>query len=224
MNVALPVAPTTMDCWNRIGVRGDRSCPELAKVVHCHNCPVFATAGRNFLNAPAPAGYLEEWTARLAAPPEDTATDLQSVLIFRIGEEWLALPVEVLTEVTPWRTPHRVPHRGGLLAGLVNLRGELHLCVLLDQLLGIRSDRTQAAGPEAAGRLLVVVWRQQRWVFPVDAVDQVHRFSRANLTPAPATVARSHHRLSQGVFPWDGRSIGLLDPERLFHGLEGKLR
>jgi chemotaxis-related protein WspD len=143
------------------------------------------------------------------------------VLIFRIEEEWLALPVEVLAEVTPWRPPHRVPHRGGLLAGLVNLRGELHLCVRLAQLLGIR---TPAAAPAPTGRLLVVVWRQQRWVFPVDAVDQVHRFSRAALTPAPATVARSHHRLSQGVFPWDGRSIGLLDPERLFHGLEGKLR
>ena len=30
------------DCWNRIGVRGDRSCPELARVIHCHNCPVFS--------------------------------------------------------------------------------------------------------------------------------------------------------------------------------------
>jgi chemotaxis-related protein WspD len=219
MIAPLPLAATAADCWNHIGVRGDRSCPELAKVVHCHNCPVFAAAGRNFLNAPAPAGYLEEWTDRLAAPPEAAATDLQSVVIFRVGEEWLALPVEVLAEVTPWRQPHRVPHRGGLLAGLVNLRGELHLCVRLAQLLGIRGDPD-----EAAGRLLVVVWRQQRWVFPVDAVDQVQRFSRAGLTPAPATVARSHHRFSQGVFPWEGRSIGLLDPERLFHGLEGKLR
>lgn len=224
MSSSLPLAPITADCWNRIGVRGDRSCPELANVVHCHNCPVFAAAGRNFLNAPPPAGYLEEWTARLATPPETVATDLQSVLIFRMGEEWLALPVEVLAEVTPWRQPHRVPHRGGLLAGLVNLRGELHLCVHLAQLLGVRTDRENAAAPERAARLLVAVWRQQRWVFPVDAVDQVHRYSRASLTPAPATVARSHHRFSRGVFVWDGHSIGLLDPERLFHGLEGKLR
>src|SRR4029077_5730556 len=27
------------DCWNRIGVRGDASCPELKHHVHCRNCP-----------------------------------------------------------------------------------------------------------------------------------------------------------------------------------------
>ncbi len=35
------------DCWNRIGVSGDRSCPELATVVHCHNCPVFSGSSGN---------------------------------------------------------------------------------------------------------------------------------------------------------------------------------
>src|SRR2546421_650683 len=128
MTSPLPViAGPFNDCWNRIGVHGDRSCPELDKVVHCHNCPVFAAAGRRFLNNPSPPGYLEEWTSRLAARAEFQAADLESVLIFRIGEEWLALPVGVLAEVTPWRQPHRIPHRGGLIAGLVNLRGELHL-------------------------------------------------------------------------------------------------
>ncbi|MCI0658189.1 MAG: chemotaxis protein CheW, partial [Acidobacteria bacterium] len=136
---ALPVnAPA--DCWNRIGVRGDHSCPELLKVVHCHNCPVFAAAGRRFLDAPSPTGYLEEWTERLISPIEETATDLQSVLIFRLGEEWLALRVQVLLEVTIPRPVHRIPHRTELLAGLVNIRGELYLCVRLVDVLGIRSE------------------------------------------------------------------------------------
>ena len=30
------------DCWNRIGVRGDGSCPELKQYVHCRNCPVYS--------------------------------------------------------------------------------------------------------------------------------------------------------------------------------------
>src|SRR5262245_12198327 len=134
---ALPVvAPGQGDCWNKIGVRGDRTCPELAKVVHCHNCPVHPAAGRHFLDAPSPTGYLEEWTQRLAAPEEESATDLHSVLVFRLAEEWLALPVRVLVEVTPPYPVHRIPHRAGLLAGLVNIRGELHLCVHLARLLG----------------------------------------------------------------------------------------
>src|SRR3954452_31519 len=84
------------DCWNRIGVRGDRSCPELTRVVHCHNCPVFATAGRHFLDAPSPPGYLEEWTSRLAEPAEEVASDQESVLVFQLADEQLAMSVHAI--------------------------------------------------------------------------------------------------------------------------------
>src|SRR5262245_12149176 len=101
----LPMLPR--DCWNQIGVYGDRSCPQLETAGHCHNGPVFAQAGRLFLDAPPPAGYLEEWSARLAAVPAELPADLRSVLVFRIGEEWLGLPVHVLVEVTALRPVHR---------------------------------------------------------------------------------------------------------------------
>src|ERR1700722_15873698 len=45
-------------CWHRIGVSGDRSCPELSTFVHCRNCPAFAAAARAFFDRPAPEGYL----------------------------------------------------------------------------------------------------------------------------------------------------------------------
>jgi chemotaxis-related protein WspD len=239
----VPVNGST-DCWNRIGVWGDRSCPELAKVVHCRNCPVFAAAGRRFLDAPSPEGYLEEWTDRLAAPIGETATDVQSVLIFRLGDEWLALRVQVLVEVTNQRPIRRIPRRAGLLAGLVNIRGELHLCVRLAQLLGItpgarrqetgaKSEESAAASPppdsrlatsENGARLIVVRGDSDRWVFPVDEVDQVYRFSQGELTEAPATLARSNSRLTQGVFAWRERPIGYLDDARLFQVLRARIR
>jgi chemotaxis-related protein WspD len=226
---ALPVTTGT-DCWNRIGVQGDRSCPELPGVVHCQNCPVFAAAGRRFLDGQPPSGYLEEWGQRLIAPLEAIATDLQSVLIFRIDEEWLALRVQVLLEVTGTRAIHRIPHRAGLLAGLVNIRGELHLCVQLAQLLGIGTGRSgPQAGPdtsrELARRRLIVVQRDSdRWVFPVDEVDQVYRFSGAQLRGAPATLARAAGKLTQGIFVWRERSIGYLDDARLFQVLRANIR
>src|SRR5215468_4018052 len=145
----LPTRQAAGDCWNTIGVRGDRSCPELAKVVHCQNCPVFAAAGRRFLDAPSPPGYLEEWTERLATPVGEAVADLESVLTFHLGDEWLALPVRVLVEVTTPRPVHRVPYRAGLLAGLVNIRGELHLCAHLARLLGIAVGQTGASASEA---------------------------------------------------------------------------
>jgi chemotaxis-related protein WspD len=223
--VKLPVAPGTEDCWGRIGVNGDRSCPELDRVVHCHNCEVFSRAGRRFLDAASPPGYLEEWTRRLAAEAEEVPTELTSVLIFRLGEEWLALPVAVLEEVTTPRPVHRVPHRGGLLAGLVNIRGELHLCAHLDGLLGIK--RTVAGGGpggSARARLLVARREAERWVFPVEEVAQVHRFPSRELREVPPTVGRAAARLARGVFAWGERTVGLLDESRLFGAMRARVR
>jgi chemotaxis-related protein WspD len=224
----LPLRPQVTDCWNRIGVRGDRSCPELTTWGHCYNCPVFAAAGRHFLDAPCPTGYLEEWTDRLSAPVEGTAADLESVLIFRLGEEWLALPVNTLVEVTAVRPVRRVPFRRGLLAGLVSIRGELHLCVRLGDLLGLSAAPAQAdaapAGPGPAARLLVVRRDADRWVFLVDEVDQVQRFPARELMRMPATLARAASRLSRGVVHWQGRAIGILNEERLFGTLRAKIQ
>src|SRR5262249_35428834 len=151
----------------------------LAAVTHCHNCPVFAAAGRKFLDAPSPPDYLAEWTARLAAPEVDRAGAEASVLVFRLGAEWLARPVGGLGEVTRPGTPHRIPHRAGLLAGMVNIRGELHLCVRLDLLLGVAPGTDQ----EAAGnpRLIVIRRDSETWAFAADEVDQVHRLPVGNL-------------------------------------------
>ncbi len=150
-----------------------------------------------------------------------------------MGEEWLALPVRVLVEVTTPRRAHRIPRREGILAGLVNIRGELHLCVRLAQLLGIPVTGTRAAftpgwdtattrAPRSA-RLLVVQRDGERWVFPVDEVDQVYRLSLAELTPAPATLARALARLTRGILVWRERAVGCLDDARLFETLRTRV-
>jgi chemotaxis-related protein WspD len=219
VSISLPVVVDA--CWNRIGVWGDRSCPELLQVTHCHNCPVFATAGRRFLDAPSPPDYLDEWTTRLAAAESADSADVASVLVFRLGEEWLALPVGVLVEVTSQRSAHRVPHRGGLLAGMVNIRGEVHLCVRLDVLLGATSIQPTRNGHKP--RLIVMRDGTDSWVFSADEVDQVHRFPWPSLTPPPPTLSRAVARLTRGVFEFDGRAIGILDDARLFPAIRERL-
>lgn len=233
---SLPLATELQtDCWNDIGIRGDRSCSELTQFVHCHNCPVFASASQKFLDSLPPAGYLEEETLRLSPSVEHLAADLQSALVFRIAEEWLALNVQVLIEVTTRRAVHRIPRRDGLLAGLVNIRGELQLCVRLSQLIGhtpasplpdagTTAKRNEEESNNAdRGRLLVVQSSSQRWVFPVDEVDQVHRFNSDELTTVPATVSRSRTHLTRGLFNRRERSIGYLDHDRLFDALRTRL-
>jgi chemotaxis-related protein WspD len=221
VKAALPVVAVDR-CWTRIGVWGDHSCPELPKVTHCHNCPVFAAAGRQFLDAPSPPNYLDEWTVRLAAPEEDEVTDEFSVLVFRLGDEWLALSVSVLMEVTPPRTPHRIPHRAGLLAGVVNIRGELHLCIRLDLLLGVAPPDKQMGTNNP--RLIVIRSDSEGWAFAADEVDQVRRLPGESLVPSAPTLSRAVSKLTRGVFAYRGQSVGLLDDARLFAAIRERMR
>jgi len=141
------------ECWRVIGVAGDRSCPELQAFVHCRNCPVLAEAARSFFDRPAPEGYLDAWQAILEEPAEAADGADTSVLVFRVDHEWLSLPTGALVEVTPSRTLHTVPHRAGTaLAGIVNVRGQLQLCVSLHAVLGLpggpQASAAHPGGPE----------------------------------------------------------------------------
>ena len=112
-----------------------------------------------------------------------------------------------------------MPHRAGILARLVNIRGEITLCAHLWKILGL-----PAPGAAQSGRMLVVRRESERWVFAVDSIEQVHRLPLADVGLPPATVGRAANHLARGVFAWEGHSVGLLDDERLFETLRGKLR
>ena len=219
---------TTDDCWNRIGVMGDGSCPELKDAVHCRNCPVFMRAGQRLFEREPPAQYVEEQTRQLAEQTAAEATDTVAVLILRIGQEWLAMDVAVVAEVADPRTVHRIPHRSSqLLMGLVNIRGELQLCISLPTLLGIETVEHRPGkenrGASATSRLVVVEYHRQTWVFPVDEVAGIHRVGVDKLGNVPATVAIGPKRFSRAVFAWEGRKVGYLAEDRLFQTLEGSI-
>ena len=118
---------TINDCWNRIGVRGDGSCPELEQYAHCRNCPVYSAAALTLLDRELPAGYAGRMDRPFRRTQEARRSRiLHSAIIFRIGAEWFALPTLALDEVAELRTIHSLPHRrSGVVLGLVNVRGEL---------------------------------------------------------------------------------------------------
>jgi chemotaxis-related protein WspD len=210
-------------CWNEIGVSGDRSCPQLRTVIHCRNCPVFSAAGRRLLDGAPPAGYHEEWARRLAADADSARRSDRSVLVFRMGNEWMALETRYFVETTGPRTVRRVPHgRSAVLTGLVNIRGRLELCVSLEGVLHVERGGPSLS-PASAPRLLVVEHDKKAWVFPADEVHGVRHFSARDLLPAPATVARSPNPHIKGLFQWGDRQVGYVDAEKLFATLEAAI-
>jgi chemotaxis-related protein WspD len=217
MTMTTATATAGLDCWNRIGISGDRSCPELEVHIHCRNCPVFGSAAQGFFQRDAPEGYLAEWSSLLASPVERVANKDIALLIFRLRDEWLALRAQVVVEITTPRPVHRIPHRSNdTLVGMVNLRGRLQLQVSMHGLLGVGPGKT-----DGTRRLIVISREGQTWVFEAEEVVGIHRFAQERLGSVPSTLANTATSFSQAVIDWKGKSVGLLDDVRVFESLRG---
>lgn len=202
------------DCWRRVGVAGDRTCPRLAEARHCRNCPEYAAVAAEMLDREPPEGYVREWTDILAREKEIETRGAGSAVIFQVGRETLALPADVCREVVEDRPMHTIPHRSDdILLGLVNVRGEVLLCASLAGVLGIERD------DDAPRRILVVEKDADRWALLVDAVHGIQRFSSDELRNVPVTLAKADRAHTKGVFTWRDRSVGRLDEDALFESL-----
>ncbi len=160
-NVIHDDAQAIDDCWNRIGVHGDKSCPLLAEHIHCRNCSVYSAAATRLLDRYA----LQQDDRDLAHAPVDIDVATRSLLVFRLGEEWLALTTRSLVEVAPLQPIHSLPHqRSRALLGVANVRGALVACLSLVELLGLEPGAATTAGGRVMPRMLIVAAQgADRW-------------------------------------------------------------
>ncbi len=245
LNLVNSEIPIFNDCWNKIGVMGDRSCSELAAVIHCYECPVYAAVGDSLLEREPPADYLENWIHIL----EETSTNPDisdsneaiirtaeaiSVIIFQLGNEKLALPVRMLQEVTHPCIIQPLPHRSNeLFLGLVNIRGETLLCASLQSLLHIESTKenvnnkpnqeTNSTVKPTLQRMIVAGQGEDKWVFPVDEVHGIFRFHLNELQDAPVVITKSEEGYTKGIVYWEGKKVNYLDSDLLFYNLNHKI-
>lgn len=208
------------DCWNRIGVRGDGSCPELPHYVRCLNCPTFAAGAALLLDRMTPdegpgMEYAGAADIDTRAAPAAIGT---SLLVFRVGAEWLGLDSALVSEITEHRSIHPLPHqRNPAVLGVANIRGMLTLCISLAIFLGQEETVVQAQ------RMLVARHGGRGVVFPVDEVHGIQRFAADALQAAPATMAGAEVSYIRAIAGWHGQSVGILDGDLLFHTLNRSL-
>lgn len=213
-------------CWNFIGIEGDRSCPQLSTHVHCRNCPVYAAAGRYLLERTTPEQYRHEWTQLLAESQTEknpqmptyavATTETLTVVIFRLQREWLALPAQVFKETTAPSVIHTLPHRNNqVLQGIINIRGELLLCVSLNHLLNIESSNTPlpVLSLMVHSRMVVIEKAGNAWVFPVDELYGLHRFHRQELRDAAKNMTQATQTYTKGLFSWQVANFQTLQQE-----------
>lgn len=211
-------APGDEDCWSSIGFAGDESCPELARLGHCHNCRVFITASRALFEDTPPDGYEAEWTKAVALAKREERVETQSLVVFRLAGEVMAFPTASCEEISDNSEVHLVPHlSGGVFLGLVNLRGRIELAFSLAALMGL-SDSNPGA------RLIAVRQHGEIWVFPVDEILSIHRMDPAAAEEPPATLGPVSSSFTTGILHWGDERIDVLDPDLIVRELARRFR
>ncbi len=206
------------DCWKRQGVWGDKSCTELAHCRHCHHCEVYARVGRNLLDREEAGENLRRRSEQLAQPRRMQMDGGYAVLIFRIADQWFALSAGCFNEILDLVTVHSVPHRSGsVLRGLINVRGELQLCVNMGHFLA--AEETVPPDDQCRPRILLAEAEGDRLAFHVHDVAGVHVYHDGELEQPPVTLPRERRQRMKGMIRWQHHHVAVLDEQTLFPAL-----
>ena len=220
-------------CWQQIGALGDRTCPELPAIDHCHHCSVYKAAGAKLLNRAIAPDYLQTQTARVAQVEQVKQTSVCSALVFRLGAEWLAIAAELCQQILSPVAEHTLPHRSNAtLLGIVNVRGQLLLKVSLRSVLGLATNsvatdrseeitKTQQTTQKIYQRMVVVSSLSESgvvdtWAFDVDEMYGIQSVLFDDLQPAAAGVMAATDTCTRYLFDWQDKRVSFLDNIKLF--------
>lgn len=212
LNVTHEDARAIDDCWNRIGIHGDKSCPLLEEHIHCRNCSVYSAAATRLLDRYS----LQQDQREAVVSKVEIDVKTRSLLMFRLGEEWLGLATRTLVEVAPLQAIHSLPHqRSRALLGVANVRGALVACLSLVELLDLDGSVAPASGGRVMPRMLIIAAHGGPVVVPVDEVDGIHAIDERILDAASQSGAQASAKYTRGVLQYRGRSLRWLDEEQL---------
>lgn len=133
------------------------------------------------------------------------------LVVFAIGEALFAFPGANVTEILPLTPIYFVPGCPASLEGVINVRGDIASVIRLGDVLGVE----HAPAPRRAAILLgrgAALCSGLR----VDQVLDVLDVLEENIQPPPGALAERWQNWSSGVFAYQGRSVLLLNLERLF--------
>ncbi len=211
------VAPTR-NCWRRIGVYGgDHSCVRLQEEIHCRNCAVFRDAARGLLRREVEP--LPPLSSALLGRSHQSSP---SVLVFRLGTQWLGLGCQYIAEVAVAQAPRRVAHRvGGRMEGLVAVRGELHLCVALIEVMQL-GHRDEISG-ERARLLLLSPPQASPIAFRASEVLGLRPILPQEVEEVPSTLPSALANCLSGVVPFEHGRLALIRDDQMLQALEEAL-
>jgi purine-binding chemotaxis protein CheW len=150
--------------------------------------------------------FADSLAADTAEPARTAPASLATWVMFGLGEELFAIPVEAVREAVRAFTITRVPHAPYPVAGVIQLRGRVIPVVNLRKRIGLAAEpvthRTRILVADLDGRRLGLL---------VDGLHQVIRVDRATIVSPPDDVMTEQSQYLIGVCRHGDRLVFLLD-------------
>lgn len=202
----------------------DRPKKQLTK----HQEQVAEDFSTRLLERPPQKEYRVMWSDLLKKDKSLVTSEAEaSLVLFGLGHEWVGINTMCLYEITECRKIHTVPNtRSQILRGVVNLKGQIRLCINLHKLLGIdvasaESEETLAGQSSHLQypRMLAINRFNEIWVFAVESVWGVINYNQNDLIPVPVNVTKSSANYFKGILSWEKKNVSVLDEELVFESL-----
>lgn len=127
---------------------------------------------------------------------------------FTLDDRLCGIPVESIVEVLPGRARTPVPLATPDVAGLVNLRGQVELCVDLRVRLGMpKFDEANSADQ----MMVVVIVDDERAALLVDRIGDVVEVEDDQFETPPQTLPENLRQVITGAYKLPGRLLLALD-------------
>lgn len=139
------------------------------------------------------------------------AQEVGRLILFSVGGEWFALPIEEVKEIHPLGRITRVPNAPRGVLGITNLRGKvLTLCDL-------QACRGAPVGPKGEGAQVIVLDLDPELDvgIVVDGIGSIRAVPSEGLE-APFSSQSSSTAPLKGIVHVEEEAAGLLDLKRLF--------
>jgi purine-binding chemotaxis protein CheW len=141
-----------------------------------------------------------------AEQEEQVAEDVQSILLFAVGDEWYALAIDAVREIFNEYIVTPVPCVPPFILGVINVRGEIMSVTDIRQLL-----RLSASSGETNAPVILVENDLCSTALLVDGIGDIIDVARGDIEPPVSTLDKSQSAFVAGSVFVGGRLVGLLN-------------
>lgn len=148
------------------------------------------------------------------AQEEEVVADAKGLLLFRLGEEWYAFPIDGVREIYNDYTVTRIPRVPDFILGVVNVRGEIVSVTDLGTMIRVPSRTQRVVGDELPSAIIIGN-EQCVTAVVVDEIGDIVEVPHGDIEPALSTLDRAQAEFVAGSVYLDGNLIGIVNLDKV---------